>query len=50
VLFSRGLRGFFVTGVNVPRHAESRIVREHTIQTLCGFVSAVGHGHLSGVQ
>ena len=47
---SRGVRCFFVAGVDVTRYAETRIVGQHAIQSFRRFVSSIRNRYLAGVQ
>src|ERR1700730_1507046 len=47
---SRGLFRFFIPGIDVAGDTEARIVREHAVQTLRSFISAVGDRYLAGVE
>src|SRR5208337_2952021 len=42
--------GFFIACVHVAGYADAWIVGQHAIQPPGHFRSAIGHGHLSGVE
>jgi hypothetical protein len=48
--FSGSFDGLVVTGIDVPRHAQTRIVGQYSIQTLGCVRCAIGDGDLACVQ
>jgi hypothetical protein len=49
-LFSRRLNSLVISRICMTRYANTWIVRQHSIQSLCRFIRSIGYGNLSGVE
>src|ERR1700693_6394480 len=47
-IFCEGF-GLRISSIDVPGHADARIIGEHTLDTLSHFFGAVGYGDLAGM-